>query len=237
MEAAAQWLAIAIIVLAAIGYAIEGLGWLVENEPVYLVLGVLAVGAIAYFWYRSGRPATLRVDTGAMVTRARRSEQLLVESRRVLEREADALRNLRFEVRDEVNFEVYRQAHRESRLIADRWYEHKRSALETRKEISAGLNRLRANKRRLDRMSGGTSPATRRRKFSQEAHSAQSVIDSLNQALSSLSAEVSRGAQSLDAHNRQTGRLRDHIRDHCGPRGRRWFEQLQARKKRVTGTG
>ncbi|GAA2648726.1 MULTISPECIES: hypothetical protein [Streptomyces] len=234
MEAAAQWLVIAVIVLTAIAYAIKGLGWLVENEPVYLVLGVLAVGAIAYFWYRSGRPATSRVDTGAMVTRARRSEQLLVESRRVLEREADALQNLRFEVRDEVNFEVYRQAHRESRLIADRWYEHKRSAVETRKEISAGLNRLRANKRRLDRMSGGT---TRRGRFNQEAQAAQSVIDSLDQALSSLSAEVSRGARSLDAHNRQTGRLRDHIRDHCGPRGRRWFEQLQARKKRVTGTG
>ncbi|WP_405861052.1 hypothetical protein OG407_24030 [Streptomyces sp. NBC_01515] len=232
MEAAAQWVAIVVIVLVAIGYAIQGLAWLFDNERVYLILGVGALCVLAVAYYRLSRPVKAPVDTKVIVAQARQAERLLVESRRALEREAESLKNLRLEVRDEVNFEVYRQAHRESRIIADRWHKHKRSAIETRSGISVGLSKMREKKRNLDRRSSSSSQMQRRRVL-QEVQATQSVIDNLQGAMSSLNSEVDRGAKSLTSYNQQTGRLRDHIRDNCGPKGKRWFAQLEERKNRI----
>ncbi|MFI5888100.1 hypothetical protein [Streptomyces sp. NPDC051554] len=232
MGAAAQWLVIVVLVLLAISYAIQGLVWLFENELVYFILGIIAVCTLAVAYYRQGRSVKTPVDTKAIVAQAHQAEQRLVESRRALEREAEALKSLRLEVRDEVNFEVYRQAHRESRIIADRWYKHKRSAIETRNGISTSLSKMREKKRSLDQRSSSSSHILRRRS-SQEALGTQSVIDSLYGALSSLNGEVDRGTHSLTSYNQQTGRLRDHIRDNCGPKGARWFAQLEERKNRI----
>lgn len=228
------YLVVFFLALVAIGFAGSGLAWLYQNELPYLITGVVLLCAGLVTWFVTTRPRSAPAASTAIVARAQRAERSLAVARHALERETEVLKNLRLEVRDEINFEVHRQAHRESRLIADRWYAHKHSAIATRKSISTGLTRMQGKKRQLNqRMT--TSSSRRRRAIALEVQSTQSVIDALAGGLSSLNQEVNRGSLSLVECNQQTAKLRDHIRDHCGAKGQRWFNRLEARKRDITG--
>ncbi|GAA1646033.1 hypothetical protein [Microbacterium flavum] len=132
------------------------------------------------------------------------------------------------------NFRQLRDMHYASKKTADAWYDHKRSATETRKRLSRGLDQYRERKRTLARQRDASS-GTRRSESIAEISSVQSVIDGHYQMLKSIDAEISNGGQRLDQFNINTGTLRDYIRDNCGPEGREWYIALQARKQQRLG--
>lgn len=221
-----------LLALVAVGFAGSGLAWLYQNQLPYLITGVVVLCAILITWFMGTRPRRTTADSREIADKADRAARSLAKARHTVELETEALRRVRLGVRDEINFKVYRQAHRESRIAADRWYAHKRSALETRRGISVGLNKMREKKGRLERnLEHATS--RRRRALVLEKQRTQSLIDALSSGLSSLNEEVDRGSRSLTEFNQQTGRLRDHIRDHCGPEGRRWYNRLESRKRNI----
>jgi predicted outer membrane lipoprotein len=183
---------------------------------------------------RSRTSAASEANTAVLAAKARRAEAELKEARRALEREAASLERLRLEKRSEIHFELLRQRHHESRIIADRWYEHTRNARKIRRSASAGLTKLREKKRTLARRRDSLSRGHRSSVVS-ELQATQHIIDQLYGSLSSLDQEIERGRRGLTEYNRQTGALRDHIRDNCGVKGRLWYERLEARKRKSVG--
>jgi hypothetical protein len=214
------------LVLIAVGLYGSGLIWLVIDAWPYLLLVAIIGAAIAIAYVRNRRAQDTRavraIGSEAIVSHARQSERVLAESRRALERESAALEQARLTTRGELNFQLLAQRHHESRLTADSWYRHKQTAVEAKTRISSELGKLHASKRQLN--------GKRSKGRARLAAEAQAAIVQLNSGPSSLSEEIRRGSTAVTEYNQQTGRLRDHIRDNCGPRGQRWFDELEARK-------
>ncbi|MFC8415327.1 hypothetical protein [Streptomyces coelicoflavus] len=222
-----------VLAIIAIGFAGSGLAWLYQNKLPYLIAGASLLCLAFIIWLTKKRSKKKSSSSSALVRQSNRIEQSLADARRAVERETETLKKIRLEVaRDELKFEFYRQAHHESRLIADRWYEHKHSAIQARNRLSNGLNRMRQKRRHLEQLLRN-APPRRRRALTLEKQGTQAAIEALTHGLSSLDEEVRRGSRSLNECNQQTGRLRDHIRDHCGIRGQIWFKRLESRKRRI----
>ncbi|WP_330452346.1 MULTISPECIES: hypothetical protein [unclassified Streptomyces] len=221
-------------ILVAIGFAGQGLFWVYQHHLPYLIMAAATLCGILVFRLRKGRRGKTSAAPRALVAQAARAEQSLARARESLERESQALANIQFRAHDEVNFQVHKQAHRESRIIADRWHAHKRTALKARRSISGGLNRMRDKNRRLERDLNSATPR-RRRALTREIQGTRSAVEALSRGLTTLNAEVDRGTRSLTTYNQRTAALREHIRNHCGPQGRRWYERLEARKRKIIG--
>lgn len=225
-------------ILVAIGFIGYGLAWVVVNLwPYLIVAGVLALaGLVLYFRHRSAKRAPREQ---AVAVRAAHQEvrelavtatRTLEQSRQAIEREVRELGDMRAAARRDLGFKVFADRHFASLRIGDSWYQHKRSAMTTRKRVSKGLDELRESKRRLARLRDGSRGAARASAV-EELRTTQSVIDSVYQALSALSDEISRGEAAVTRHNQETARLRDYIRDNFGAGGRAWYANLQARKR------
>jgi hypothetical protein len=198
-----------------------------------VVVGVAAVLALIGLFAASRshrRPGNRTgVSTGAQA-QLRGSERLLREARQAMDREARAVENLRRSLRGEVHYSVLVQKHHESHLLGAAWHDHTRRAQRTRRRVSAGLARVRERKRVLARTRDRSS-GSRRAAVVAELRRTQLLIDTIYGALSSLDQEIDRGRRSRGEINQQTALLRDHIRDHCGDKGRQWFRRLETRKR------
>lgn len=248
------WLAIIVVALFLLGLAFQGIGrlwiyaspglaefWANGKPYVFLFLGVVGVGAFVIFYmdrqYAPPVSATdiakdiKAVDATRVVAQARQVETDLRETRKVLEREIDSLERLQFTLQDEIHFKLFTQRHNESRLIADRWHEHKREAIEARESISTALNELRGKERRFTKLRDGAS-AKQRSDISIEIQTTKVAINRLCEINGSLGQEISKGRRFLDVYNKRTRDLKLHIRDHCGPKGRLWYERLEERTRR-----
>ncbi|MEU3090741.1 hypothetical protein ACWCQ0_35500 [Streptomyces massasporeus] len=162
--------------------------------------------------------------------RLRGSERLLREARQAMDREVRAVEDLRRRLRGEVHYGVLVQKHHESHQLGAAWHDHTRRAERTRRRVSAGLARVRERKRALARTRDRSS-GTRRAAVVVELRRTQALIDTIYGALSSLDQEIDRGRRSRGEINQQTALLRNHIRDHCGDKGRQWFLRLEKRKR------
>ncbi|MFJ6211788.1 hypothetical protein ACIQGZ_00320 [Streptomyces sp. NPDC092296] len=225
------------LALLAIGFIGWGIAWLFQNELPYVVLALVLAAIALIAWYRSSR-STSRVPaaaSGSALADARAVRRRLSDISSGLERESALLASMRLVAHDEVNFALYRQRHYESLLLADRWYALKRSAVQTRGTLSGVLNRLREDKRQLARKRDRL-PARSRAGTVRQLQATQSTIDDLYGALTALSAEIDRGSLRVKECNDRTAVLRDHIRDHCGAEGRRWYARLEARKRKKIGS-
>lgn len=230
-----------VLVLVAVGFAVDGVVWLFQHELPYVILFFVAVIAlfllVAYVRSDAHEPkgrtrGASTLDTARrIVAQARQAELRLSEARLVLERESRTLERLRLEKRGEIYFDILRQRHFESSLVANKWHAHTSSTQKIRRNVSSGLTQVREKKRQLARMRDGSSQA-RRPKIISELQQTQLFIDQIYAALSSLDGEIERGRTSRQQFNNQTGDLRDHIRDTCGQRGKLWYARLEARKSR-----
>jgi chromosome segregation ATPase len=236
-----QWLVVIFICLVALAYLIQGIGWLFSNYWPQIVFGALGLMAAWFFVLAlvssfSGKKAA-EVKQAAVVkkvaavkkevaevevvaAKAATALQQLAKDRQVIERQARELESLGREVRGAVNFELLIARHNKSRLLADSWYDHKRQAVDSRKELSNGVKRLR---HRLNELRGERSAALASNKAS---------VDHLSTVVRSLNQEIDRSGAALDKYNQQTGALSLHIGTTCGPRGERWYADLQDRKRR-----
>lgn len=236
-----QWLAIIFVLLVALAYAFIGVGWLIHHELPYVILFFVAIVVIFLIYLYIGGSADERKKASGssltpdaarrIVVQARQAERRLSEVRDALERETEKLNQLHLNAYDEARFEFLVQRHHESRLVADSWYTHKRSAVETRTIISGGLSEFREKKRQFARMRDASSLA-RRQSIVHELNATQALIDELYAALSSLNETIRLGSNRLDVYNDRTRKLKLHIAHHCGERGRLWHERLEARTHR-----
>jgi hypothetical protein len=214
------WIALIIVGLSILGYAFLGIGWLFTHQLPYVILALVLITSalIAYFVRKSSvrnAKVTHRIAVAEdYAKRGSRAVRTLIEDRPVAQRQASELAQLRRDVRGDIGFQLLAQRHHESRLLADSWYTHKAEAIGSRKEITNELSSFRTFARSLGR-----------------AAKTEEVIVHLSSTTNILNDEIERSAAVLDQHNIQTGLLRDHIRDNCGERGRRWYNDLEERKR------
>lgn len=195
---------------------------------VVAVLALIGLSAAALGGRR--RPENRNAVSTQAQARLRGSERLLREARQAMDREARAVEDLRRRLRGEVHYGVLVQKHHESHLLGAAWHDHTRRAHRTRRRVSAGLARVRERKRVLARTRDRSS-GNRRAAVVAELRRTQLLIDTIYGAVSSLDQEIDRGRRSRGEINQQTALLRDHIRDHCGDKGRQWFLRLETRKR------
>ena len=120
----------------------------------------------------------------------------------------------------EMGFHGLCELHWESRGCADRAHQHYRSAdgvLNWMSRTQSGVPV--ALRRKLVPVRGGRP----------DRLAYASATTTLTATQNTLKAEVRRGRAMLDAFNQRTGTLKHRIRDECGPRGKRWFDDLQER--------
>lgn len=233
------WLALIFIVLVLLAYLFQGIGWLFTHELTWVLVGLSLVAAVIVFFVVA---ILVQLFTGEQAPAARRDIKKLQSAgttanqaiatlrkdRAVLERKARELEELRNSVRGSINFHILAQRHHESRLLADRWYAHKRQAVRSKKDLAAGIARFNGHARQVTRQSDS--------RRSREIETTRSTINQLSRITNVLQDEIDRSGAALDKYNQQTGSLRDHIRDTCGTRGTKWYNDMQARKSaRSTG--
>jgi hypothetical protein len=232
------WLAVIFVGLVLLAYLFMGIGWLFTHElplmiSILVALGVIVILIIVSIAYAAqddsvgkrsvppNRPNLARAKS--IEARANRAVETLVRDRTALEREARKLEGVRSRLRGDVNFQILVQQHHESRLLADSWHTHKNQAITSRKELASGIRSFETYTRQLAQSGHGGA--------SREIGTAKSTIRELPGVACTLQGEIDRGSIALDEHNKQTGFLRDHILDACGPRGRKWYDDLQRRKR------
>jgi chromosome segregation ATPase len=234
------WLAVIFIGLVLLAYLFEGIGWLFTHELPAVILVALILVIIFAIYIRDSPTvnnrrisATLRDVEALKPVGARASKEmaLLAEDRQTLERKARQLEELRRTLQGDVNFQVLTQQHHESRLIADSWHAHKAQATRSRRELSSGIDSFNSHTKKLARTGSASGKGLPRPRFTGEIATAQATINHLAGIVANLLGEIERSRAALTLYNAQTGRLRDHIRDNCGPRGRRWYDDMQQRKR------
>jgi hypothetical protein len=206
----ATLLVIIVALLIAVGFIGDGVAWLVVHETGYCIaaasLAVVLLVSWALTTWRFSAADRRKVTRG--IARTDRARATVEASRRSLERKSTELRRIQSSHRADISFKVLVNHHNESRLLADRWYEHKRQAHRTQDEISGGLHKLSTTH-------GKTT----------------TIVHALRQSLSLLSEEIARGGRAVTEFNGQTAGLRDHINAHCGQQGREWYQRLEERKR------
>ena len=234
-------------VVAVIGW----IGYLIVTYWMWIV-GILGVGAglVVLFYvvgafldgsWSSTAPAS-SASPDVVIAAAKRDRsaaqqvavKAVVERRQIhaarlqLEAECRKVVEARSRISGQVNFQLLAQMHFQSRQLADAWYSHKRSAESSERLLARSISALERDKANLSgvvaRLGG-----TQRSSAVMELDATSSAISTVRSNLTELSAEVTRGRSALDRHNIETGRLRDHIRDTCGARGRKWYDDLQKR--------
>lgn len=229
------WLAVIFVGLVLLAYLFEGIGWLFTHElPLVITflvalvaLGIVIIASLFRSQPVAGREvASVKSKVAAVKSseaRANRVAVALVRDRAALEHKARELEDVRRRLRGDINFQILAKHHHESRLLADSWHTHKNQAIASRKELTSGIRSFESYARRLAQ-SGQARVST-------ELRTAKSTVRELSTVAATLQGEIDRGSAALDQYNKQTGFLRDHIRDSCGARGRKWYDDLQRRKR------
>jgi hypothetical protein len=218
---------LALVVIGLIG---SGIAWLFIHALPWVILFLVLVFIGLFVWLRVkwlekqpdvSQLARETADAGQNEREARSVMATLTTDRPAVTRKAQELERLRERYLGEVNFHVLATQHFESMKLADSWYDHKSQASTTHKKLTSGIHTLESHAKRMEQAGG------RKR----EIETARRSTSSLSTVARELSNEIDRSANELKVYNHQTGQLRDHIHAHCGERGRRWYVELQERKR------
>jgi chromosome segregation ATPase len=233
------WIAVIIVGLALLAYLFEGIGWIFTHEMPFVILAAVIV-VMSLVIAATGRRTTERRQISTALRkveamkpvgiRAEKAVAVLVEDRQLLERKSHQLEELRHTLAGDINFQVLAQQHNESRLLADSWYAHKDQAIRSQRQLSSGIGSFNSHAKKLTQASSISGDSPPRSRFARDIATAQATINHLASIVANLRGEIGRSRTALVLYNGQTGDLRDHIRDNCGPRGRRWYDELQRRK-------
>lgn len=227
-----------------IAFVVQGTIWLFVHEwPYILAAAVIGVSVLVS---RFNAKHKARAEQIASVTReskkiqtvetqAAKATSQLIEQRRKLENNTVKLEELRQTVRGDINFQLLAQKHHESRLYADTWYTQKRQVIATHKEFSTQVNAFKSHIGSLTRARNRVKKGADRSPLGQAIGSAQTTLSHLSAAIATLKGEIDRSGTALDTYNDQTRELKLHIRDTCGPRGRRWYNELEERTRQRKG--
>jgi hypothetical protein len=129
--------------------------------------------------------------------------------------------------RQETGFVTLRDTHHTSFRCADIAHEHYLSVQDSSRAISRIAARARATA--MPRVVPLRDPQTGRRKRPDRAL-LRTAEAKLREGKRILDAEGDRGLVLVHTLNQRTGELRDTIRDTCGARGQRWYDDLVARR-------
>jgi hypothetical protein len=204
--------------------------WLFIHALPWVILFLVIVAIGLYIWLRAkwlekqadvAQLAKETGDAGQIEREARSIMATLVAERPAVTRKTQELERLREQHVGEVNFHVLATQHFESLKLADSWYDHKKQASTTHTKLLSGVRKLESHVKRMEQ--------TRLR--TREIETAKRSTSSLSTIARELSSEIDRSASELNRYNQQTGQLRDHIHVHCGDRGRRWYIELEERKR------
>ncbi|MGW3965744.1 hypothetical protein ACWED2_38400 [Amycolatopsis sp. NPDC005003] len=222
----------ALFALVLLSSVIEAVFRLLANEWPYLVpvVGILLAADLVFRRRRrhSAEQAEMATITKQVAEverlrkRSAKAVRVLEADRIVLQRKAQELEQLRRTTRGEVNFQLLTQRHHASRLLADEWHGHKHQAIGSKRELAAGVRKL---ERHLADAARGTARLRR------HAESTRTTVRTLSGGLGQVQQEIDRSDRELTRFNQATGKLRDHIRDSCGRRGTRWYDDLQERTR------
>ncbi|WIY04999.1 hypothetical protein QRX60_14565 [Amycolatopsis mongoliensis] len=222
----------ALFALVLLSSLIEGVIRLLAHEWPYLVPVVSVLLAIDLLFRRRRRASAEQAEMATITRQAaeverlrKRSDraiQVLAADRVVLERKSRELDELRRTTRGEVNFQLLTQRHHTSRKLADEWHGHKHQAIGSKRELAAGVRKL---ENHLARAAQGS---TRLRRHAEQT---RATVRALSGGVGQVQQEINRSDTELTRFNQATGKLRDHIRDNCGRRGSRWYEDLQERTR------
>lgn len=226
----------ALFALVLLSSLVEGVVRLLVHEWPYLVPVVTVLLAIDVVFRRRRRAAAEQAEMATITQqvaeverlrkRSDRAVQVLAADRVVLERKARELDQLRRTTRGEVNFHLLTQRHHTSRLLADEWHGHKHQAIGSKRELAAGVRKL---EHHLSKAASGT-PRLRR-----HAEATRTTVRTLSAGVNQVQQEIARSNNELTRFNQATAKLRDHIHTTCGPRGNRWYENLQERTRQRAG--
>ena len=130
--------------------------------------------------------------------------------------------------RQQVGFAAMREDHYTSFKCADVAHVSYESAKDSCRVMTRLAARTRATA--TPRIVPLRDPRTGRRTRLQRAE-LRTGATTLSDSSRGLAAETARGLQLVHTLNLRTGDLRDKIRDTCGPRGQRWYDELIERRE------
>jgi len=182
------------------------------------------------FWDHWSPP----IGEAVTVEMVRTAERGVARKLRQVRAQNDAVREMTRQVeeqlaaaRQEVGFGALRERHYTSFKCADVAHENYEPTKDSCRFITSIAARARATA--APRVIPLRDPRTGRRARPQQAE-LRTGATTLNDHSRALAAETARGLQCVHTLNLRTGDLRDKIRDTCGPRGQRWYDDLIERR-------
>lgn len=179
-------------------------------------------------WFPSGarvKPVTLAAVQEATAEAEKTLQKVRANNQRV-SRLAAAVEQQLQATRLTLDFAGLCELHYESRGCADNAYQY----YDMSRDVARGLSGIvvRARATATMRVRSEINPATGRRERPNRA-AMTAAAASLAQTRSKIGDEVSKGRTMVKSLNARTADLKFSIRDQCGTRGQRWFDELEAR--------
>ncbi|WNV83461.1 hypothetical protein [Umezawaea sp. Da 62-37] len=223
------------LILVVVGFIGSGLAWVATHYPVPFWLGVAALlfAPVAYLYHRFKKKAELvqlveKKKTQAQVVQASVNQSIREVSRKRQEVSAEygKVEELKSAVRGEVNFKILTTKHFESMQLADGYYDSMRSFAVSRDALSEQVSEFGKHLKELGAARNGKPP---RGKAASHAETVKVVVADLRQGVGELRTGITSLRADVESYNDLTRRLKIHIRDTCGERGRRWYRELEER--------
>ncbi|MEV4148725.1 hypothetical protein AB0J40_34065 [Amycolatopsis sp. NPDC049691] len=205
------------------------------QQTAILFGGSGAAGAVALIairlrdrWFPSGervKPVTLAAVRAATVEAENTLRKVRANNQRVSRLAAAVEQQLRATELN-LDFAGLCELHYESRGCADNAYGYYDMSRDVARGLSGIVVRARATV--TMRVRSEINPATGRRERPNRA-AMTAAATSLALTRSKIDGEVSKGLTMVRSLNARTADLKHSIRDNCGVRGRKWFEDLELR--------
>jgi len=180
--------------------------------------GLLVLIAVR-LWDRRPEPVSVDAVKAAARDVDRALNRVRAENKRVSRQSAQLQSKLTAAHLSEVDFRSLCVVHHESFRCADGAYAHYRSAQATLGTVASMIHQIRVSQ---------YSPAFGRAAKQARAELRTASAD-LVQANGELRTHVDKGLGMVRTLNANTAELKHSIRDSCGARGRRWFDDLELR--------
>ncbi|SED22519.1 hypothetical protein SAMN04489727_6969 [Amycolatopsis tolypomycina] len=179
-------------------------------------------------WFPAGervKPVTLAAVRAATVEAEQTLQQVRANNLRVSRQAAAVERQLQA-ARLTLDFAGLCELHFESRGCADNAYQYYDMSRDVARGLAGMVVRARATA--TMRVRSETNATTGRRERPNRA-AMTAAAASLARTRASIGDEVGKGLTMVKSLNARTADLKCSIRDNCGNRGRRWFDELEAR--------
>lgn len=127
------------------------------------------------------------------------------------------------------DFNELRDLHYSSSKVADEAYRLKQDAKKSIESQFSAINQIKTEIDRLFISKRDSKNREEKATFQKEIEATLDLKNQLYSDLSSLKEQYNDYKGKVEHFNQVTSILKYAIRDRCGPKGREWFEQLQAR--------